>query len=90
MCIRDSVDTDDRSRWCTMADIVQGTPAAHTLAREPRFLPLLDDVLRTAADSIAQVVPEVAPWLAARAHTPALDGAAATLQAVDRLEAAGV
>jgi superfamily II DNA or RNA helicase len=84
------VDTDDRSRWCTMADIVQGTPAAHTLAREPRFLPLLDDVLRTAADSIAQVVPEVAPWLAARAHTTDLDGAAATLEAVERLEAAGV
>ena len=73
-----------------MADIVQGTPAAHTLAREPRFLPLLDDVLRTAADSIAQVVPEVAPWLAARAHTTDLDGAAATLEAVERLEAAGV
>ena len=84
------VDVDDRGRWCTMGDVAEGTPAALALARSPRFLPLLDERLRETADVVADVVPEVAPWLAARGSSTDLDGAAATLEAVETLEAAGV
>ena len=84
------VDADDRSHWCTLADVAHGSPAAHALAKEARFLPLLDDHVRNAADAIAAAVPEVAPWLAERAAHTDLDGAAAVLEAVDALEAAGV
>ena len=84
------VDVDDRSRWCTMADLAAGAGPALALAREPRFMPLLDQRLQEAADAVARVVPEIAPWLAQRGRATDVAGAAAVLDAVERLDEAGI
>jgi len=84
------VDGDDRGRWCTAAQLAQGGPAALAIAQDPRFLPLLRGRLTTAIDGIAAAVPELADWLADDGGTISLDQAAAALEGIDALAAAGV
>ena len=88
------VDGDDRGRWCTAAQLAQGGPAALAIAHEDRFLPLLRTRLATAIDAIAAAVPELASWLVedgqANGGTISLDEAAAALEGIDALAAAGV
>jgi hypothetical protein len=84
------VDVDDRSRWCTGADIRQRTPVAASLAREPRFAGTLAQQSATDLAAIADAVPELADWVAAQPSTVPLESAAATLEAIDLLAAAGV
>ena len=84
------VDVDDRGRWCTLADVANGTDAAHALAREPRFFGLLAQHLQQAANAVVAAVPEVAPWMANRAAFTDIDGAAAVLEAIGALEERGV
>ena len=81
------VDVDDRSRWCTAADVAAEAPAATTLANSSSHMRLLSDRLDTAAIDIAVVTPFLAPWLADQRHGIDLDSAAATLEAIDSLGA---
>ncbi|MEP7047653.1 MAG: SNF2-related protein [Ilumatobacteraceae bacterium] len=79
------VDPDDRSRWCTAADIVDRAPAAQNLAGEQRFLTMLDECLATAHVDIDMLAPWLSPWLIDPKKGIDLDTAAATLEAVDAL-----
>jgi non-specific serine/threonine protein kinase len=84
------VDVDDRSRWCTVADVRARNTFASSLVREERFMPLLEAQCSAAVDAIAQAVPELADWLAEEHHTVGIDSAAAALEAIEQLAALGV
>ncbi len=84
------VDVDDRSRWCTADDVARTTPLARSVARDERFMPLLEQCWRHAITSISAAVPELAQWLAERGSWVGLDQAAATLEAIDRLATLGI
>jgi superfamily II DNA or RNA helicase len=89
------VDLDDRSRWCTEADVELGTPLAAEVARDSAMLPKLLELLQFARDSIEATAPWLAEWLQqpvlrGRRSGISLDAAAATLEAVEALAAVGV
>ncbi|MFZ4719882.1 MAG: DEAD/DEAH box helicase [Ilumatobacteraceae bacterium] len=84
------VDVDDRSRWCTRADVRLTAPTARTVARDERFIPVLRRRTEEAVDAIAAAVPELAEWLAEDRDTVSVDDAAATLEAIDVLAAIGI
>ncbi|MDP2293381.1 MAG: SNF2-related protein [Actinomycetota bacterium] len=84
------VDGDDRGRWCTAAQLTEGGPAAMALAHEERFLPLLQRRLSDAMAATATAVPELADWLAHQGTTIDIEVAAAALEGIDALAAAGV
>ncbi|MFM7684378.1 MAG: DEAD/DEAH box helicase [Actinomycetota bacterium] len=83
-------DLDDRSRWCTDDDVMQGTAAALELAREERHLPSLDEALLTARAAISDAVPMLRPWVGTRQATVSLEQAAQLLESIEALTAAGV
>jgi len=84
------VDVDDRSRWCTAHDVMVDAPAARSLAREDRFLPLVLDCHTNSLQAISSAVPELAEWLVERTATVSVDEAAAALEAIDTLAAVGI
>ncbi len=84
------VDVDDRSRWCTADDVALKSPLARSLAKEPRFEPLLKLRLTESIDAIASAVPELAEWLRERTLTVSVDEAAAALEGIDALAAVGI
>ncbi len=84
------VDADDRSRWCTADDVATLSPAARSLAREERFLPLLRDSHSAATHAIGAAVPELAGWLAERQPAVGLEEAAALLEGIDLLATSGI
>jgi hypothetical protein len=84
------VDADDRSRWCTADDVALHAPVARSLAKEPRFEPLLKLRLSESIDAIASAVPELAEWLRERTLTVSVDEAAAALEGIDALAAVGI
>jgi non-specific serine/threonine protein kinase len=84
------VDVDDRSRWCTVADVRSRSSFATALVREARFIPLMEAQCSAAVDAIAQAVPELAEWLADELPTVGIDTAAAALEAIEQLAALGV
>mgnify|MGYP003336814422 CR=1 FL=1 len=90
------VDIDDRSRWCTGDDVLQGTPAAADLARDPRFRFTLRQQFSNDLTAIAKAVPELAEWATARldgsthGHRIPVDLAAALLESLDSLNIIGV
>ena len=92
------VDPDDRSRWCSAADVAGGLPAALRLAGDQRFLPMLADCIATARVDIEMLAPWLTSWLASQlssqlADSPPgvdLDTAAFTLEAVDALAAVDI
>ncbi|MBU6316409.1 MAG: DEAD/DEAH box helicase [Acidobacteria bacterium] len=83
-------DLDDRSRWCTDDDVMQGAEAALELAREARHLPSLDEALLTARAAIAEAVPSLQPWLGTGLPTVSLEQAAHVLERIEALTNAGV
>jgi non-specific serine/threonine protein kinase len=84
------VDVDDRSRWCTVADVRARNSFATSLVREARFMPLMEAQCSAAVDAIAQAVPELSDWLADELPTVGIDTAAAALEAIEQLAALGV
>ncbi len=84
------VDPDDRSRWCTAADVAGGLPAAVGLAGDQRFLPMLAECLATAHVDIDLLAPWLSPWLVDPQSGVDLEVAAATLEAVDALAAVDI
>ncbi|MFM2078248.1 MAG: hypothetical protein RJA49_2138, partial [Actinomycetota bacterium] len=84
------VDVDDRSRWCTVHDVAVGSPAAHALAREERFLPLVRACWDHSLEAIRAAVPELAAWLDERTTTVSVDEAAAALEGIETLDAVGI
>ena len=84
------VDVDDRSRWCTADDVAEWAPSARTVAREPRFEPLVAQQCTAGAEAVREAVPELAAWLERPTHTVTLEMAAATLEAIDLLAVAGI
>ena len=84
------VDADDRSRWCTADDVALHSPAARSLAKEPRFEGLLKLRLTESIDAIVTAVPELAEWLRERTLTVSVDEAAAALEGIDALAAVGI
>ena len=87
------VDGDDRGRWCAAHHVIAGGPVALGLAEE-RFIPLLQQRLHEAVESIAGAVPELAGWLASALRAAPegidLDTAAAALEGIDALAAEGI
>ncbi len=84
------VDPDDRSRWCAAAEVGIGGPTALSLAGEQRFLPMLGECIATARVDIEMLAPWLSGWLARPQSGIDLDGAAATLEAVDALAAVDI
>ncbi len=84
------VDGDDRGRFCTAAQLARGGQAALAIANETRFLPLLQQRMSDAVTSIAAAVPELGEWLADQAATVDVEAAAAALEGIDQLAAAGI
>jgi SNF2-related domain/SNF2 Helicase protein len=84
------VDPDDRARWCTDDEVDHVGPAASRLAGEPRYVPLLADCIATAKVDIGMLAPWLTKWLADPHAGVDLDGAAATLEAVDALAAVDI
>ena len=84
------VDVDDRSRWCTGADVQQATPAAAALAREPRFRTIVLQQYQADLSAIATAVPELASWVGDQHPTVSLEQAASALEGIDALAAAGI
>ena len=90
------VDIDDRSRWCTGNDILQGTPSADEVAGDPRFRPILRQQMARDLEAVAVAVPELAEWATARLDGStsltgiAVDTAASILESIDALAVAGL
>jgi superfamily II DNA or RNA helicase len=84
------VDVDDRSRWCTGADVQQATPAAAALAREPRFRTIVLQQCQSDLSAIATAVPELAQWVGDQLPTVSLEQAASALESIDALATAGI
>ena len=84
------VDGDDRGRFCTAAQLARGGHAALTIANELRFVPMLQQRLADAVDAIAAAVPELGDWLAEQYPTVDVEVAAAALEGIDALAAAGI
>jgi SNF2-related domain/Helicase conserved C-terminal domain/SNF2 Helicase protein len=84
------VDPDDRGRWCTAADVTHSAAAALNLAGDARYLPLLGECIATAQVDIEMLAPWLTGWLADPHAGVDLDGAAATLEAVDALAAVDI
>ena len=86
-------DVDDRSRWCTAADVTSGANGnaiAAALAREPRFHHVLVERLAEGAKVIGAAVPSLVPWLESDEPTVCLEHAADVLESVEALRAAGI
>ncbi len=83
------VDVDDRSRWCTAADVAAGAPAARQLGGE-HGLAALAATVDAAATKLHGVLPEVVGALVD--PEPALDveDAALVLERYDDVRATGV
>ena len=84
------VDVDDRSRWCTADDVIGTTPAALHLAGAAAHVPVLVAALESARTAILLAVPALRQWLDHDHRTVPVDVAAAVLEAIDGLDAAGV
>jgi hypothetical protein len=84
------VDPDDRGRWCTADDVADAGAAALQLAGETRYLALLAECIATAKVDIEMLAPWLTTWLADPDGGVDLDGAAATLEAVDALAAVDI
>jgi non-specific serine/threonine protein kinase len=83
-------DLDDRSRWCTDLDVMQGAPAALELAREARHLASLDEALLGARAAISAAVPSLQAWLGTNTATVSVEQAAQLLERIEALTSAGV
>src|SRR3954464_7807760 len=79
------VDPEDRSKWCTAADVKAASAAALSLAGDGRFLPILDECIATAAVDLEILAPWLTEWLGDRDGGIDLEAAAATLEAVEEL-----
>ncbi|MCU1501517.1 MAG: hypothetical protein JWM12_871 [Ilumatobacteraceae bacterium] len=84
------VDSDDSSRWCTIADVAGGTPAALQLAGGPERLADLSVAADLGAGRLATVLPEVVDALAELDASIELEQAALVLERYDAVRAAGV
>ena len=56
------VDDADSMRWCTAADVWEGTGQAIDVAREERHLPKLVELLTDVVDRVAPVIPGLGDW----------------------------
>jgi len=83
------VDADDRSIWCTVGDLADGTPAALALAHDDRFVPKLQQFVNDTLVVIAGAVPDLAPWVATQDSVD-VESAASALEGIDALAAGGV
>ncbi|MEQ1874386.1 MAG: SNF2-related protein [Ilumatobacteraceae bacterium] len=83
------VDADDRSTWCTAADLANETPAAFALAHDARFLPKLHRLVVDTLLLVASAIPDLTPWVAAHDSID-VESAAAALEGIDALAAVGV
>jgi hypothetical protein len=79
------VDGDDRSRWCTIADIALGTAAALHVAGDSRHLAALSAAADAAASRLAIVLPWLPELLADPDPAVDVDAAAEILESFDAL-----
>ncbi|MEO5723453.1 MAG: SNF2 helicase-associated domain-containing protein, partial [Ilumatobacteraceae bacterium] len=84
------VDADDRSRWCTVGDVVEGSPAAQQLAGGADKLAALAAAVDAAANRLAVVLPFVVAALGEPDSTIELDQAATVLDSFDELREADI
>ena len=80
------VDTDDRSKWCSAADVVQQTQRAVDLANGAQHLPIIQHQLDTAIADIAVVAPFLVEWLDQQERGIHIDQAALLLEAIELLD----
>ncbi len=79
------VDADDRSRWCTAADIAAAEPAAVQLAGGTDGLAALGKAADAGAGRLAAVLPEIVEALGELDAAIEVDRAAEVLEAFDAL-----
>ena len=83
------IDADDRSVWCTAADVADETPAALKLAHETHFLPQLHQFVSDTLVAVAGAAPDLTPWVAEHDNVD-IESAAAALEGIEALAAIGV
>ncbi len=84
------VDVDDRSRWCSVTDVFSRSEAAVLLARDPLFVPRLQDTFTIAQHELHELAPFLGEWLDACEGHVDLDAAALLLERVDELDTVGI
>lgn len=84
------VDADDRSRWCTAADVAEAGSTALAIAGGEAGLRLLREVADAAAGRLATLVAPVVDALFEVDPAVDVDGAALILERFDDVRAAGI
>ena len=84
------VDADDRSRWCTAADVAAAAPAATQLANGPDGLAALARAVDAGAGRLSSLLPEVVDALTELDATIDVEQAAQLLECFDALDDVGI